>query len=741
MEENSTTSNYDDYGDIIEELYGLGMSPNMGHLKTKMKNPFMASGMNRNRHQDEGPKHNEQCGHRLNGWQKPVYNLILRRGNAIVSVPPAAGKTMPILCAWKYEFNRFMSNIRNGRNIGNPPRIAIIVPTQQLAFQIGKQDFLRDKSSGLLRMIAENPLNFREFLDFELTNPGSYIDRDSRTGQPIRTREVGPDIGPELSDSRQQHRVLPDLKRLGPREIDQIHRMLIQDFFAIIYGGTDAKVSPHSNAGRKIFGKYKPIVVGTYEPMQALLKKSANEFDIIVIDETQQFLGTPGAGGESVGHGLLQKQKAFIEVINSASRSKNSSLLLLTGSTNDNTVEDIKSVVNHVFNIKPPMVKIPKNLPSDFTNSDDVKASKAEIINRTPIQINPIETMQSGPDLRKTCIDIVKNRQSNSIMLLFSIKGPVGGIISVINDINEKLPIINNGILTSKKIEGQSSDFSKIQKDVEHISRIEALEKFIRDNPDNRDKIEQARKIINKIKTRKHGSRFYTDIAGIKSVDDYDKYIKQKFRGITAAELADREGDDYIGDRTPSDLEGDTPQVDEIEYLKYFDIQSLEKGNYRNKSLSIPDPNNLLYQAALRGIGIMTGAMDQRHKETIQKLFKTGKLHLLFATDALGVGANVKCRHLYIPSLNKISEGGQFGPLDPSSLVQLVNRAGRGQFKVATVYCSSNDYERVKTLIEEDPRIAVDQIHNSPFGSLVTLAKEKGSRTAMEKAYDLLTKY
>ena len=74
-------------------------------------------------------------------------------------------------------------------------------------------------------------------------------------------------------------------------------------------------------------------------------------------------------------------------------------------------------------------------------------------------------------------------------------------------------------------------------------------------------------------------------------------------------------------------------------------------------------------------------------------------------------------------------------PLDQSSLVQLVNRAGRGSFDTATVYCGSEDYENVKRMIEEDPRIAVDEVDPSPMGSLVDYAKEFGSRRALESAW------
>lgn len=95
-------------------------------------------------------------------------------------------------------------------------------------------------------------------------------------------------------------------------------------------------------------------------------------------------------------------------------------------------------------------------------------------------------------------------------------------------------------------------------------------------------------------------------------------------------------------------------------------------------------------------------------------------------------------KHIYIPSLIKM-DGGEFGPTDDSSLVQLVNRAGRGQFPVAYVYCSTGDYEKVKRLIEEDPRSEVDKISKVPFGNLEKLAKEKGNFVAFQYMYKLFS--
>jgi replicative superfamily II helicase len=141
--------------------------------------------------------------------------------------------------------------------------------------------------------------------------------------------------------------------------------------------------------------------------------------------------------------------------------------------------------------------------------------------------------------------------------------------------------------------------------------------------------------------------------------------------------------------------------------------------------LDTPNENNYLYQGVLRGVGVMIGKMDNRMKGTIQKLFRSGKIYMLLATDSLGIGANVLAQHIYIHSLEKPDEGG-FAPIDRSSLIQLVNRAGRHPKKIpnAFIYCGLKDYDKIKTAINSDPSLFVGEI---PFDQIKDKIKDKGS--------------
>lgn len=570
--------------DRIEELYGLVSSP--GDVKRMRKatvDPFQTSGMARNIQRKIDPSIAHECGHRLSAWQSMVYRRLIKRSgdkDMIVSVPPAAGKTMPITCAWKKLFINFLQRVRAGDRSVRVPRIAVIVPTTQLAMQIGKQDFLRDSNSGLLKMIAEHPLDFQEFLpNVRLSNPNNNsVHRDPKTGQ--ITRNMDP--SGRLSQSER-----PDLRKLTYREIDDLYRMLDNEFVGILYGGTGAAVAKSMGGNRNLFGGLKPIVVGTYKPMEGLLKKHGKEFDIVVIDETQEFLGRPGE--TSVSSGLKEKQEAFINAIKYTP--KESALLLLTGSTNDKSVEDIKDLINSEFGRK--LSKYPSKIPGKDVNKEDDpkyynKLDKASR-NRSNISIMPYDKMQSLSDIKTLCKDIIKRNQKNSIMLLFSIKRTAAtGILRIVEDLILKLPVLNTDL------------YSRVSK-----------------------------------KNDKSG----TVNIGINNVDDYKSSRKDVLSNqqLTAAQLADRDSKDFIDNRPDASLKPDDIRVDEIEFLKYFDYRPLESGGTRGTALEEPDSDNLLYQGVLRGIGIMTGSMHQRHKETIQKLFKSGKLPLLFASDALGV--------------------------------------------------------------------------------------------------------
>lgn len=170
--------------------------------------------------------------------------------------------------------------------------------------------------------------------------------------------------------------------------------------------------------------------------------------------------------------------------------------------------------------------------------------------------------------------------------------------------------------------------------------------------------------------------------------------------------------------------------IDDIEYLKYFNISDVMQSGESPNQENLLDPknkdeNNILYQGVLRGIGPIIGAMSQRHKQIIQNLFIKKKIQLLLATDALGVGANVKCRYLYLPTIDKF-DGSRLSRIDESSLVQLVHRAGRGDFPIATVYCAIQDYDYINNLINDDPRSAVPAINPLELEKLQALESKYG---------------
>lgn len=67
--------------------------------------------------------------------------------------------------------------------------------------------------------------------------------------------------------------------------------------------------------------------------------------------------------------------------------------------------------------------------------------------------------------------------------------------------------------------------------------------------------------------------------------------------------------------------------------------------------------------------------------------------------------------HIYLPSLDK-PDGGTFGPIDTSSLIQLVNRAGRTPEKVpyATIYTRLKDFDRVQDMFNGDPATNTEEL-------------------------------
>ncbi len=131
--------------------------------------------------------------------------------------------------------------------------------------------------------------------------------------------------------------------------------------------------------------------------------------------------------------------------------------------------------------------------------------------------------------------------------------------------------------------------------------------------------------------------------------------------------------------------------------------------------------DRLICKCLQRGFGYIVGAqpdsvreLDQilmlsaQEKVEVAKLFKGGntkpKLKFLFATDAIGIGVNMKVKSLYIPSVKRFNGIGLVDT-SSSSLVQLLHRAGRGSVPIATIYTTPQDIQTVKCHIESDPMV------------------------------------
>lgn len=559
----------------------------------------------------------------LSSWQKWFYKKIKYNIDSFIAVPPAAGKTLPMLKLFHDAFRTAMfgGNRRIDPKSKQFPRIAFVVPTKQLAMQIAIQDFVNDKDFGLKRIIYE----------FSHLMPGLGVRLYNRDG------------------SRR------DISR---HEIEKIERF-VREFIPLEVVGikVGSGVSGFHSSWAKheslsVFG-LKPIVVGTYESMSDFISQYSSYYNIIAIDETQQSIPLPGQ--LSTTDDDISKYKAYHKIFSSISKQGIAGLHLMSGSMNKNTAEELTSFLNKKFNRS-------IEYRTEF-------GSGAQAINRSNITVMPTAnyTVRRPDTLVKLVTEVVSAQQKNSILVIFAVKrASKTGIFRIAEDIIDLLPKRNiNALLPSMK--------EKEKYDKETIKYEEPIS------------------------------------------DQSQTIGKNKNKEI---------------------LESD------VEFLKRFNVESAEQKSMDDPDVGLlpdgtKDENNILYQALLRGVGLLSGPMNNRHKMIVQKLFRNGDIYMLLATDALGIGANVKCKHLYIPSIDKPP---LFGPIDSSSLVQLVNRAGRSNdIPNAFVYCQPEEYDNVKRLILKDPSIEVDEINPIPYGSFKEASKHVDDSSLLQTAFRLFT--
>jgi superfamily II RNA helicase len=127
-------------------------------------------------------------------------------------------------------------------------------------------------------------------------------------------------------------------------------------------------------------------------------------------------------------------------------------------------------------------------------------------------------------------------------------------------------------------------------------------------------------------------------------------------------------------------------------------------------------------------------------KEVVERLFSTGLVRLLFATETFAVGVNMPARSVVFNSIFKF-DGRRMGPVKTRDHHQMSGRAGRrGLDEVGHVY-SVVEWPRVRAAeIERVIQGAIEPIRsqfNLSYATLLTLWERLGDRiyTAAEKSF------
>lgn len=194
-------------------------------------------------------------------------------------------------------------------------------------------------------------------------------------------------------------------------------------------------------------------------------------------------------------------------------------------------------------------------------------------------------------------------------------------------------------------------------------------------------------------------------------------------------------------------------------HVPLHDIVKQSKDEFSNVELfklynNMKDPN--LKTALAHGFGyIMAEESDIQGKvirvydtsdiKVVEEFFKKGLIYSILATTSVGVGVNLKVRHLYINSLSIYSDDG-FQELSISSIAQLVHRVGRSPSESAVIYCSKKDLKLVFDIINsKDPSSLVELIPYSDSVSrrisILDRFKSAFKNSLMDtQIYNLITK-
>ena len=155
-----------------------------------------------------------------------------------------------------------------------------------------------------------------------------------------------------------------------------------------------------------------------------------------------------------------------------------------------------------------------------------------------------------------------------------------------------------------------------------------------------------------------------------------------------------------------------------------------------------PDPDLEVQRALVRkGIAYHHAGMLPLHKELVERLFTSGLLRLLFATETFALGINMPARSVVFSSLRKF-DGVGFSTLKVREYQQMAGRAGRQGIDEHGTVISILDDDRVSPaelvrLCGNDVEPIVSRF-NLSYSTLINLHRTLGSRLheAWERSFN-----
>lgn len=238
-----------------------------------------------------------------------------------------------------------------------------------------------------------------------------------------------------------------------------------------------------------------------------------------------------------------------------------------------------------------------------------------------------------------------------------------------------------------------------IREEREQINRVV---KWVQNNEKGKAIILFSKRKINKLVDEAVKRISQKDIRQDFNVNQSDRYRKEKIDRFRRA-LA------YSNPNATADQIKD--QIDEF-IKKEFPTQQEDRiKEIKNKPGAMMIKNKKLRTAVSYGIGYIYRQDDvepndpqaivgeviepiaEQDKLIVADLFSRGKINVLIATAAIGVGVNVNIRDMYLPSCMKFEKNknneGKFDLNNKREMSQLVNRTGRGKTPISGIYTPS----------------------------------------------------